>query len=131
MLDAFDIRASGTESTVRALSGGNQQKLVLARELDGSPELLVAENPTRGLDLRATAAVHERLRAARDAGMAIVMYSSDIDELLQLADRTFAMFAGTLIRVAPDRHAVGQGMLGSGEQFSPPVPDSAHGAVQL
>ena len=130
MLDTFDIRASGTESTVRALSGGNQQKLVLARELDGSPELLVAENPTRGLDLRATAAVHERLRAARDAGMAIVMYSSDLDELLQLADRIFVMFAGALIRVAPDRHAIGQGMLGSGERFSPSVPESAHGLVQ-
>ena len=131
MLDTFDIRASGPESTVRALSGGNQQKLVLARELEGSPELLVAENPTRGLDLRATAAVHQRLRAARDTGMAIVMYSSDLDELLQLADRTFAMFAGALIPVPPDRRAIGEVMLGSGDRFRPSVPDSAQGSIRL
>ena len=113
MLDAFDIRAPGSESMVRALSGGNQQKLVLARELENAPRLVVAENPTRGLDLRATASVHERLQAARRAGMAVVMYSSDLDELLRLADRTFAMFAGVLTAVARDRHAIGQAMLGA------------------
>lgn len=118
MLEDFDIRASGTELPVRALSGGNQQKLVLARELDGSPSLLVAENPTRGLDLLATAAIHSRLRAARDAGMAIVMYSSDLDELLDLADRTFAMFDGALVPVAADRQAIGQAMLGAGDAFT-------------
>ena len=113
LLVAFDVRAAGPEATARSLSGGNQQKLVLARELDGSPALLVAENPTRGLDLLATAAIHARLRTARDAGMAIVVYSSDLDELVTLSDRTFAMFAGALLAVPRDRQAIGHAMLGT------------------
>ena len=113
LIEEFDVRGPGPESPVRMLSGGNQQKLVLARELDGAPALLVIENPTRGLDLRATAAIHVRLRAARAAGMAIVVYSSDLDELLGLADRTFAMFAGSLIQTTRDRHAIGRAMLGA------------------
>jgi simple sugar transport system ATP-binding protein len=113
LLEAFDVRTVGAGATARSLSGGNQQKLVLARELDGSPALLVAENPTRGLDLRATTAVHARLRAARDTGMAIIVYSSDLDELAALSDRTFAMFAGALIAVPPDRQAIGHAMLGT------------------
>ena len=113
LLGEFDIRAPGPDTPVRMLSGGNQQKLVLARELQGPPSLLIAENPTRGLDLRATAAIHARLRDARDAGMAIVVYSSDLDELLLLADRTYAMFGGRLIPTARDRRALGQAMLGT------------------
>ena len=132
LLEAFDIRAAGAGVPARVLSGGNQQKLVLARELEGSPRLLVAENPTRGLDLRATAAVHDRLRAARNAGMAILMYSSDLDELLELADRTFAMFAGTLIAVARERQAIGEAMLGAGNAISPsPSASSADGPHPL
>jgi simple sugar transport system ATP-binding protein len=113
LLEAFDIRASTTEVPVSVLSGGNQQKLVLARELAGAPMLLVVENPTRGLDLKASAAVHARLRAARDAGMAIVAYSSDLDELLGIADRTFAMYAGLLMETPRDRDAIGRAMLGA------------------
>jgi len=113
LLEDYDVRAPGPESAVGTLSGGNQQKLVLARELEGSPTLLVAENPTRGLDLRATAAIHARLRAERNRGMAIVLYSSDLDELLMLADRTAAMFGGALIAAPRDRQALGQAMLGA------------------
>ena len=113
LIEDYDVRAPGPESSVRSLSGGNQQKLVLARELEGSPALLVAENPTRGLDLRATAMIHARLRAVRDAGMAIVVYSSDLDELLTLSDRTYAMFGGALIAARRDRQALGQAMLGA------------------
>jgi simple sugar transport system ATP-binding protein len=113
LLEEFDIRASTTEDPVAVLSGGNQQKLVLARELGDAPPLLVVENPTRGLDLKASSAVHERLRAARDAGMGIVLYSSDLDELLALADRAFAIYGGTLIETAADRDRIGQAMLGA------------------
>lgn len=112
LLEEFDIRALGPDVAARTLSGGNQQKLVLARELEQNPQLLIVENPTRGLDLRATAAVHTRLRSARDNGMAIVLHSSDLDELLALADRTFAMYAGTLSETRRDRAAIGQAMLG-------------------
>ena len=113
LLEEFDIRASAPEDPAAVLSGGNQQKLVLARELGDAPPLLVAENPTRGLDLRASSAVHARLRAARDAGMGIVVYSSDLDELLALADRTFAIYDGVLGETVPDRDRIGQAMLGA------------------
>ncbi|HEX6059300.1 MAG TPA: ATP-binding cassette domain-containing protein, partial [Gemmatimonadaceae bacterium] len=87
LLERHDVRASGVDAPARTLSGGNQQKLVLARELAGAPPLVVAENPTRGLDVRAAAAVHGALRAARAAGSAVVLHSSDLDEVLALADR--------------------------------------------
>jgi simple sugar transport system ATP-binding protein len=113
LLEQFDVRASSTEDIAAILSGGNQQKLTLARELDHSPPLLVVENPTRGLDLRASAAVHHRLREARNTGMAIVVYSSDLDELLSLADRTFAIYAGVLVETVRGREQVGEAMLGA------------------
>ena len=113
LLDEFDIRASSSEDPAAILSGGNQQKLVLAREISGGPTLLVVENPTRGLDLRASAAVHERLRSSRDAGVAILLYSSDLDELLTLADRVFVTHGGFIAETALDRTLIGQAMLGA------------------
>lgn len=110
---AFDVRAPDVTAPVATLSGGNQQKLVLARELAGHPTLVVAENPTRGLDLRATAAVFAALRAARDAGAAVVYHSTDLDEVLALADRVVVAFAGHLRDVAKDRERVGRAMLGA------------------
>jgi simple sugar transport system ATP-binding protein len=115
LLARFDVRAPGPRASARSLSGGNQQKLVVARELAADatpPPLLVAENPTRGLDVRATAAVHERLRAARDAGAAVVVHSTDLDEVLALADRVVAMYGGRVTDVPADREAVGRAMLG-------------------
>jgi simple sugar transport system ATP-binding protein len=108
----FDVRAPGVKALARTLSGGNQQKLVLGRELDGAPRALVVESPTRGLDVAAGAAVHRRLLAARDAGTAVVVYSSDLDEVLSLADRVLVMFAGRARELPPDRDAVGHAMLG-------------------
>jgi simple sugar transport system ATP-binding protein len=113
LIDAFDIRVSSSEQTARSLSGGNQQKLVLARELADRPPALVIENPTRGLDLRASAAVHARLRSVRDQGTAIMLYSSDIDELLALSDRMLVVYAGTVIEVPSERAAIGLAMLGT------------------
>ena len=112
LLAERDVRASGVEARVGTLSGGNQQKLVLARELGGRPALVVAENPTRGLDVRAAAAVHEALRAARAAGSGVVLHSSDLDELLALADRIVVVHDGVLRASPPDREAVGRAMLG-------------------
>jgi general nucleoside transport system ATP-binding protein len=98
----------------RALSGGNQQKLVLARELDGQPSLLVVDNPTRGLDILAAADVHRRLARAREAGTAVVFYSSDLDEVIALSDRIVVIAQGTVREIDPpfDRDAVGRRMLG-------------------
>lgn len=113
MLAALDVRAQGPEAPIASLSGGNQQKVVVGRELDPLPAALVAENPTRGLDIRATAAVHERMRAARDAGSAVIIYSSDIDELLELADRVLVMHAGVLTPVSATREAIARAMVGA------------------
>ena len=113
LLHEFDIRASTVDDPVAVLSGGNQQKLVLARETGETPSLLIVENPTRGLDLRAAAAIHDRLRIARDAGMSVIVHSSDLEEIMAFADRTFAMHAGVLMETAHDREAIGQAMLGA------------------
>lgn len=108
-----DVRAGSASVEARTLSGGNQQKLILGRELADKPEALVVENPTRGLDFRAANAVHAALRDARTAGTAVVVYSSDLDEVLALADRVVVMHAGQLREVAGDREVVGRAMLGA------------------
>ncbi|MBK6487613.1 MAG: ATP-binding cassette domain-containing protein [Gemmatimonadetes bacterium] len=114
ILSRFDVRAPGPLASGRALSGGNQQKLILGRELADRPEMIVAENPTRGLDIRAAAAVQGHLRAARDAGSAVVMYSSDLDEVLSLASRLIVVHAGRVVHVEhPTRETVGRAMLGA------------------
>lgn len=112
LLTRFDVRAPGPDAPARTLSGGNQQRFVLGRELAEQPHALVVENPSRGLDFKATAAVQQALRDARDAGTAVVVYSSDLDEVLLLADRVLVMHAGQLHEVAGDREAIGRVMLG-------------------
>lgn len=93
-VQAIDIFAEA-----RTLSGGNQQKLIVGRELHGAPAALVVENPTRGLDFHATAAVHEALRNASRNGTAVVLYSSDLDEVLALSDRVAVMHSGRVTAV--------------------------------
>jgi general nucleoside transport system ATP-binding protein len=114
----YDVRAPNEAARVGTLSGGNQQKVVLARELPGGERgasvALVAENPTRGLDILATASVHTRLRAARNDGMAILLYSTDLDEVLALADRILVVARGTVREVAGGREQVGRAMLALG-----------------
>jgi simple sugar transport system ATP-binding protein len=127
LIARFDIRAPGAHATARELSGGNQQKLVLARELSTSPQALVVENPTRGLDITATAAVHRHLAAAREVGAAVVLYSSDLDEVLTLADRVIVMFAGKAKEIGKgDRESLGRALVGLGVtaplEASPPAP---------
>ena len=109
----YDVRTRAVRAPARELSGGNQQKLVLARELEMSPLALVVENPTRGLDIRAAAAVHVRLRAARTAGAAIVVHASDLEEVVSLADRVLVVHAGGVREVRGGADAVGRAMLGA------------------
>lgn len=108
----FDVRTSSVTSLASTLSGGNQQKFVLGRELEGAPQALLVETPTRGLDIRAAAQVMAQLRAARNAGVAVVVYSADLDELLSVADTTVACFNGRVIPVACDAGAVARAMVG-------------------
>jgi general nucleoside transport system ATP-binding protein len=114
LLREYGIAATGPGVKAGSLSGGNQQKLIVARELSRSPRVIVAENPTRGLDVSAATAVHARLRAAADGGAAVLFYSSDLDEVLALAHRILVLSQGTL-REAPagaSRETVGGMMLG-------------------
>jgi simple sugar transport system ATP-binding protein len=108
----YDVRGGVSETAARALSGGNQQKFVLGRELEASPEMIVVENPTRGLDVRATAAVHARLRFAAAQGTAVVLHSQDLDEVVALATRIVVVHRGHVREVPVDRAVVGRAMLG-------------------
>jgi len=114
LIHSFGIRAAGPDVPAATLSGGNQQKVMLARALEGGPRLLVAENPTRGLDIRATAEVHDRLRGAARAGVAVIVYSTDLDEVLELGERVLVVHRGQVTEASrgADRRAVGELMLG-------------------
>jgi simple sugar transport system ATP-binding protein len=96
LIDRFDIKVAGPRVRVAALSGGNQQKVVVSRTLDARPSLLVVVNPTRGLDIRATEFVHAQIRLARDQGAAVMLVSTDLDELFALSNRTAFMSRGEL-----------------------------------
>ena len=114
IMTRFDVRAPGPRAPTATLSGGNQQKLVLGRGLSTRPRVLVVENPTRGLDLRATSDMHLHLRAAAADGVAVLVHSSDLDEVLLLADRVLVVCRGELLELPPpfERGRVGQAMLG-------------------
>lgn len=97
MAKRYDIRATSVDQDVRSLSGGNQQKVILARELESDPSLLVAAHPTRGLDIGATSFVHDQMIAARDRGVGILLISADFDEILEMSDRILVIFEGKIM----------------------------------
>ena len=92
----FDVRAPGPEVAAAALSGGNQQKFIVGREMSKAPSLLVASHPTRGVDVGAQGAIWELLRKAREAGMAVVLISADLEELIGMSDRLLVMLRGVI-----------------------------------
>ena len=96
LLREYDVRPPDPEARVSSLSGGNQQKVVLARELSRDPRVLIAAQPTRGLDVDATAFVHQQLLRLRDTGSAVLLISLDLDELMQLSDRVAVLFRGRI-----------------------------------
>lgn len=112
---AFDVQGVRSITQKAALlSGGNAQKLVISREFSKSPKLVLAHSPSRGLDVRASAEVHARLLAARDAGAAVLLISEDLDEVMSLADRIGVMVRGRIVAEFPqpaDRQAIGQAMV--------------------
>ena len=95
--EKYDIRCAGVEQEARSLSGGNQQKVILARELEARPDLLIAVHPTRGLDIGATRYVHDTMIEARDSGCAVLLISADFDEILEMSDRILVMFEGQIM----------------------------------
>lgn len=96
-----DIRCASIDQEARNLSGGNQQKIILAREMENHPELLVAVHPTRGLDIGASQFVHDTMIEARDKGCGILLISADFDEVLKLSDRILVMFEGQVMGIYP------------------------------
>jgi ABC-type uncharacterized transport system ATPase subunit len=122
LVTAFDVKTPKLDTPVRNLSGGNIQKLILARELSRNPRVLLAAQPTRGVDVGAARYIHDRLRERRDSGTAILVVSEDLDEVLSLTDRIVVMYEGTIIAEADPhtstREALGLVMAGarSGEQ---------------
>jgi len=121
VVSKFDVRGYSAHSPVRLLSGGNMQKLILGRVLSGNPQLILANQPGRGLDVGAVAYVHEQLLAARVNGAAILLISEDLEELLQISDRIAVIHRGSLSESYP-RESINVAQLGllmTGQQKTP------------
>jgi simple sugar transport system ATP-binding protein len=118
LLREFDVRGGGPQTLAGGLSGGNQQKVVLAREIDRDPKVLLAAQPTRGLDVGAIEFVHRRLIEERDeGGRGILLVSLELDEILSLADRILVMYEGQIVgEFAPgvSEEELGVAMTGGG-----------------
>lgn len=98
LIDKFDIRSGqGEDSIVRGMSGGNQQKLIVAREIDRDPEIIIAVQPTRGLDVGAIEYIHKQLIAQRDEGKAVLLISLELDEVMNVSDRILVMYEGEIV----------------------------------
>ncbi len=98
LIEQFDIRsAQGEDSMVRGMSGGNQQKVIIARELDRNPEIVIAVQPVRGLDVGAIEYIHKQLIAQRDSGKAVLLVSLELDEVMNVSDRILVMYEGEIV----------------------------------
>jgi general nucleoside transport system ATP-binding protein len=119
LVEQFDVRTTGVDQPASSLSGGNQQKLVMARELSSPLRLLIASQPTRGVDVGSIEFLHERIVAEREQGTAVLIVSTELDEVLALADRIAVLYRGRLVGVVPghtDRDVLGLMMAGLGEE---------------
>jgi simple sugar transport system ATP-binding protein len=120
LVDHFDIRTPGTNVAVGTLSGGNQQKVIAARELSRTLSLVIASQPTRGVDVGSIEYIHRRIVEQRDNGVAVLVVSTELDEVMALADRVIVMFDGKIVadrpRSAFDNTTVGLFMAGAGHE---------------
>jgi len=120
IVEKFDVRTPGIEVAAASLSGGNQQKLIVGREMSEDPVLLIASHPTRGVDVGAQAAIWEHLRTARAAGLAVLLISADLEELIGMSDTLTVILRGRLIgtydprTVTPEQ--LGAAMTGAGDE---------------
>ena len=96
-MDKFDVRPPNPKLEAKSFSGGNQQKIVLAREIDRNPDLLLIGQPTRGVDIGAIEFIHQQIVALRDQGKAILLVSVELDEIMSLSDRIAVMFDGKIM----------------------------------
>jgi general nucleoside transport system ATP-binding protein len=116
LLEEFDIRAANSQVLAGTLSGGNQQKVIVARELSRQLSLLICSQPTRGLDVGSIEYVHRKIVAIRDAGVAVLLVSSELDEVIALGDRIAVMYEGAIVGIVPpttSRDQLGLMMAGS------------------
>lgn len=122
LIQQYEIKTPSHETPIKSLSGGNIQKLVLARELSRQPRVLIAAQPTRGVDIGATEYIHRRLLAEREAGTAILLISEDLDEILALTDRIVVMYEGEIVgEVSRDEADVNQlGLMMAGIRHEQP-----------
>jgi general nucleoside transport system ATP-binding protein len=118
IITEFDIRCPSASGVTRLLSGGNMQKLILGRTLSRAPDVILANQPTRGLDVGAVSFVHERLIRAKQRGAGVLLISEDLDELLSLSDRLVVMFTGTVSNPIPRQEATTErlGLMMMGQQ---------------
>lgn len=115
LIEEFDVRTQSAQTLAGKLSGGNQQKVVVARELSRDAKLLIAAQPTRGVDVGSIEFIHERIVAERDAGRAVVLVSTELDEVLALADRIAVMYRGKIVGIVDaqtSREQLGKMMAG-------------------
>jgi general nucleoside transport system ATP-binding protein len=118
LIERFDVRARSVSVEASTLSGGNQQKLILARELDGKPRLVIAHQPTRGLDVGAIEFVWRKILEQKEAGAGVLLISAELDEIYELADRIVTIYEGRITgEYPPDAPVadVGMGMTGGRE----------------
>jgi simple sugar transport system ATP-binding protein len=120
IVEQYDVRTPGIDVLASSLSGGNQQKLIVGREMSGSPRVLIAAHPTRGVDVGAQAAIWDHIREARRAGLAVLLISADLDELIGLSDSLKVILRGRFVadvdpqNVTPEE--LGSAMTGAGEK---------------
>jgi simple sugar transport system ATP-binding protein len=131
-MQRFDVRPPNPRLAAKSFSGGNQQKIVLAREIEQAPKLLLVGQPTRGVDIGAIEFIHERLIALRDAGTAILLVSVELDEILGLSDRIAVMFDGRIMgeRVPGETDEGELGLLMAGMERAPDDGKPLHAAVE-
>ena len=117
LVGQFDVKTPGVDTPMKNLSGGNAQKVILARELSRKPRVLIAAQPTRGVDIGATEYIHDLIIEQRDAGTATLLISEDLDEIIALSDRIAVIFHGEIMGIVDREEAVPEkiGLMMAGE----------------
>ena len=117
MIEKFDVRTPSGKYPINSLSGGNKQKVVIAREMSQESKIIIASQPTRGIDIGSIEFIHNQLLASRDSGVAVLLVSAELDEILSIADRIAVMHGGKIVAILDphdvDRTQIGRLMAGA------------------
>jgi simple sugar transport system ATP-binding protein len=119
MIEKFDVRTPSGKNPINSLSGGNKQKVVIAREMSQNSKIIIASQPTRGIDIGSIEFIHNQLLAARDSGVGVLLVSAELDEILSIADRIAVMYGGKIVAILGaenvDRTQIGRLMAGAAQ----------------